>query len=69
MGSQRSESKKQKPQATRLTRSPRRTDFTINMTGGIEFVRCIASAADEKKLKKTLPVITDTGLTAPKRKE
>lgn len=69
MWNQRSESKKQKPQATRLTRSPRRTDFTINMTGGIAFVRCIASPLDEKNLRKTLPVITDTGLNAPKRKE
>jgi len=39
------------------------------MTGGIEFARYIASAADEKKLRQTLPVITDTGLNAPKRKE
>lgn len=58
-----------KPQATRLTRSLGRTNFTINMTGRVEFVRCIASAADERKLRKTLPAIPDTGLNAPKRKE
>lgn len=39
------------------------------MTGRVEFERCIASAADERKLRKILPAITDTGLNAPKRKE
>lgn len=69
MWSQWSESKKQKPQATRLTRTPRRTNLNINVTGGTEFEKYIASRADEKNLRKTLPVIADTGLNAPKRKE
>lgn len=64
-----SERERRKPQATELTRSPRRTDFTINMTAGIKFVRCVASTADEKKLRKTAHVVTDTGLNVPKRKQ
>lgn len=64
--SQLSESKKQKPQATGLTRMPRRTNLTINVTGGNEFEKCIASTAHEKNLRKIFPAIADTGLNAPK---
>lgn len=39
------------------------------LIGGTEFEKYIASRADEKNLRKTLPVIADTGLNAPKRKE
>lgn len=67
--SQSSESQKQKPQATRLTRMPGRTNHTINVTGGTEFEKCIASTTHEKKLRKTFPAIADMGLNAPKRKE
>lgn len=48
MWSQLSKSQKQEPQATALTRSSRRTDFTINMTGGIEFARDILPSLQMK---------------------
>lgn len=48
---------------------PRRTNLTINVTGGTEFEKCIASTAHEKKLRQTFLAIADMGLNAPKRKE